>query len=138
MPAADALSPNFAAVGFGDTYFVNNLGSVILSILGFLFLQALTMIFKRFKKKSEYIKSKWETLQPVCFWNLPIRVMLSSYSILVLAAVMKLGLPTWVYPGPKIDTVGAIIGIALTIIFPLATLYLMLRYFQDFEDKQIK
>jgi hypothetical protein len=44
MPPGDPLSANFAAVGFGDMYFVNNLGSVLLSILGFLILQILALI----------------------------------------------------------------------------------------------
>ena len=44
MPPGDPLSANFAAVGFGDMYFVNNLGSVLLSILGFLILQVLALI----------------------------------------------------------------------------------------------
>jgi bifunctional ADP-heptose synthase (sugar kinase/adenylyltransferase) len=36
MPPADPVNANFAAVGFGDSYFINNLGSILLSILGFL------------------------------------------------------------------------------------------------------
>jgi hypothetical protein len=44
MPPGNPLSANFAAVGFGDMYFVNNLGSVLLSIFGFLLLQIVILI----------------------------------------------------------------------------------------------
>jgi hypothetical protein len=38
MPPGEAFNANFAAVGFQDMYFINNLGSVLLSIIGFLLL----------------------------------------------------------------------------------------------------
>jgi hypothetical protein len=59
MPTIPAINPNFSAVGFSDTYFINNLGSIILSIIGFLGLQGLSVICRKFKKKSKYIKEKW-------------------------------------------------------------------------------
>jgi hypothetical protein len=93
MPTLPALNANFAAVGFSDTYFINNLGSILLSIAGFLVLQALAFLAKKLKKKSNYFKSKWIDYQSTCFWHMPIRVILSSYSILSLSALMTLQHP---------------------------------------------
>ena len=132
MPTLPALNPNFAAVGFNDTYFINNLGSILLSILGFLGLQALAMLFKKFKKKSNYFKAQWVNLQPTCFWNMPIRVILSSYSMLSLSALMNLLHPQWKLPGPAIDTLLSYLGLALTVAFPPIVLNLMVRYFEEF------
>ena len=56
MPAVPAFKPNFAAVGFNDTYFISNLGTIVLSIIWFLALQSLVLIFRRFRKKSLYIR----------------------------------------------------------------------------------
>jgi hypothetical protein len=36
MPAVPAFSANFDAVGFNDTYFISNLGSIVLSIVWFI------------------------------------------------------------------------------------------------------
>ena len=44
MPPGDALNANFDAVGFGDMYFVNNMGSLLLSIFGFIALQAIIVV----------------------------------------------------------------------------------------------
>jgi hypothetical protein len=93
MPALPALNANFAAVGFIDTYFINNLGSILLSISGFLVLQALALLAKKLKKKSNYFKSKWIDYRYICFWHMPIRVVLSSYSIISLSALMTLQHP---------------------------------------------
>jgi hypothetical protein len=93
MPTLPALNANFAAVGFNDTYFINNLGSILLSIIGFLSMQGFAMLTKKLKKKSNYFKAKWIDLQPTCFWNMPIRVILSSYSMLSLSALMTLQKP---------------------------------------------
>ena len=57
MPTLPALNANFAAVGFNDTYFINNLGSILLSIIYFLVLQALAIMSKKLKKKSNYLKA---------------------------------------------------------------------------------
>lgn len=57
MPTLPALNANFAAVGFNDTYFINNLGSILLSIIYFLVLQALAIMAKKLKKKSNYLKA---------------------------------------------------------------------------------
>jgi hypothetical protein len=72
MPTLPALNANFAAVGFNDTYFINNMGSVLLSIVGFVFLQGLAIISKKLKKKSNFFKAKWIDYRNVCFWNMPI------------------------------------------------------------------
>lgn len=138
MPKIPAINPNFAAVGFEDTYFINNLGSIVLSILGFLGLQALSVITRRFKKKSPYIKEKWHGIQPTCFWHMPIRVILTSYSILALSALMTIRQPQWKHPGPFIDTVISLIGLIVTIVFPVIVLYLMVTKFQDFNLKNFE
>jgi hypothetical protein len=44
MPPGDALNANFGAVGFGDMYFINNMGSLLISIFGVIALQAI-MVF---------------------------------------------------------------------------------------------
>ena len=129
MPTQPALNANFAAVGFNDTYFINNLGSILISIIGFLGLQALALLAKKLKKKSNYFKAQWINLQPTCFWNMPIRVILSSYSILSLSALMALQKPRWKYPGPIIDTVLSFFGLALSLIFPIWVLYIMFQHF---------
>lgn len=129
MPTLPAHNANFAAVGFNDIYFINNLGSILLSIVWFLGLQALAMLFKKLKKKNNYFKAKWIDLQPVCFWNMPIRVILSSYSILSLSSLMKLQYPQWKLPGPAIDTILSYIGVAVTVFFPPIVIYLMVRNF---------
>jgi len=59
MPTQPALNANFAAVGFNDTYFIKNLGSILLSIIAFLSLQALALFAKKLRKKSNYFKSQW-------------------------------------------------------------------------------
>jgi hypothetical protein len=135
MPTLPALNANFAAVGFNDTYFINNLGSILLSIIYFLVLQALAIMSKKLKKKSNYFKAKWIDYNAICFWSMPIRVILSSYSIMSLSALMTLQNPQWKYIGPIIDTVLSFFGLALTLIFPVTVLYIMIRYFQEFHTK---
>ena len=66
---------------------------------------------------------------------MPIRVILSSYSIMSLSALMTLQNPQWKYIGPIIDTVLSFFGLALTLIFPMIVLYIMIRYFQEFHTK---
>ena len=34
MPTIDPVNQNFNALGFGDTYFINNAGSILLMIIG--------------------------------------------------------------------------------------------------------
>jgi hypothetical protein len=96
------------------------------------------MIAKRFKKKSNFMKSKWISLKPVAFWNMPLRVFLSCYSILSLSALMTIEFPKWDFTGPAIDTFCSILGLAVTAFFPLIVLYIMIRYFPDFELKDFK
>ena len=77
----------------------------------------------------------WE---PTCFWNMPIRVILSSYSILSLSALMTLHSHSWQTFGQKIDTMMGFTGLAVTILFPIAVLYLMIKHFPNFDTKNIK
>jgi len=138
MPKVPALNPNFEAVGFNDTYFINNMGSILLSIVGFLVLQSFAFIAKKLKKKSDYFKSKWIDYHYTCFWHMPIRVILSSYSILSLSAFMNLQNLQWKYAGPIIDTLLSLCGLAITLSFPVFVIIFMLQKFNELDDKKLK
>jgi hypothetical protein len=87
------------------------------------------MILRRFKKKSTYIKYNWGSIDANCFWHMPIRVVLESYSILSLSALITVTHQHWSRPGPILDTLLAFVGLTLVIVFPFIALYLLIRYF---------
>jgi hypothetical protein len=85
-----------------------------------------------------YLKYKMLSWEPTCFWNLPIRVILSSYSILSLSALMTLFSHSWQTFGQKIDTIMGFTGFFVSILFPVSVLYLMIKNFRNFDTMNIK
>ena len=122
MPNINALSDNFAALGFGDTYFINNFGSLLLSLFYIITLQLFTLIHRQLKFARKYLKEKSYKLETLAFWNSPIRIIMEGYSMLSLSTLMSMRNIQWDYFGQKIDTLFAFMSLAIVILFPLLIL----------------
>ena len=57
------MTDNFAALGFGDTYFINNFGSLLLSLFYIITLQLFTVIHTRIKFTKKYFKEKRQKIE---------------------------------------------------------------------------
>ena len=137
MPNIDPFNDNFAALGFGDTYFINNFGSLLFSFFYFIALQMFVLLLRRLRNASLYVKYKRRQLQPQAFWNTPIQVIIESYSMLSLSSLMTVHNPHWDFFGQKIDIIMAYIGVVITILSPVVILYLMIKNFNNFQNRNI-
>ena len=57
---------------------------------------------------------------------------------MTLSSLITLKNPHWGLPGPIIDTLLSYLGFATVIVFPLITFYLMIRYFQELDQRKFK
>ena len=69
---------------------------------------------------------------------MPIRVILSGYAMLSLSSLISLGHHQWNTIGQRIDALASYGGLAITLLFPIIALYIMLKHFKFFDNKQIK
>ena len=93
IPPTEPLTESLDNIGFGDTYFMHNLGCLSLVIIIFLIFQSIIFCFSRkecFGKPCKKIKCLWfvnkhaKSYIPNMFWNVPMQLMIESFIVVIL------------------------------------------------------
>jgi hypothetical protein len=131
----DPLSENFGTVGFGTTYFFNNLGSLTLFLLSFPFQVVIAWVLKKFHSV-KFLLRKGLKMERTMYWNDQIFIIQGSYVILCTCALIQF--TSFEFDngyGPFIMSVGAIVFFVECCVFPFWQFWLCWKNFDKLGER---
>ena len=144
-----AFSENFDALGYSSTFFLYNIGSLILALLAIPILIAVSYVFKIIAICSKTAQRMYFKLKKKIFWGHSLSILFESYSVLAASVVINsthVSKFKLVYNSFQVtfDSVGEIVNSAFFILFalivylaPLAILALLSLKFKQLEQPTV-
>ena len=118
----DPLSDNFGVIGFNSMYFVNNMGTMGLTMAIIPLVYVIRPLLLPFKKQ-RHIAQVRRKLKKDLYWGFPIRVLTESYLIVVICAMINI---RWVHLNSLWKSVNFLSSVAM-ILVSLSLLILVWR-----------
>ena len=129
----------FAEVGFETTWSLYNFGSLAIFLSFFPILVVTDLILRLLRKRSKKARIIQQKISSSIYWNASIRVVIESYVILLLSALINAVTTSemrWDKPGTKFITINTIFFLVLCMSFPfVATAFLYFNFHKTKDQK---
>ena len=135
MEPTAPLNANFEAIGFESLYFIHNLGTLFLTLL----LIPLILVFIALlsatcckncclvQRVGNYLKKNWQ-------WSGTYKVLHANYGMVSICTLIGFGNLEWEGAGQIICSACSFVGLALLILMPIWTVYVLLKH----QDRVLK
>ena len=128
-------------MSFDSTYFLYNMGSLLIAWLSIPVLALVTLYLRCFSycfTKNKRLKRLIRKLENQTFWNYPIRVFNESASIIYMCCLINLQHPTFTTNGDKISTSMAICFLFIATTLPIVFTLIMIKQSGRLDDPTVK
>jgi hypothetical protein len=113
-----SLTPNFESLGFSSIYFLNNLGSIAIAFIFYLVSFLFLMILDRLVWHSGTAAEWQHKLKRSLFHNSLSSLLIESYIILSVCALINLEFTNWTTYGQAIQSALSILVLVVLLLFP--------------------
>jgi len=140
----DPINENFNSSGFSTTLILFNLGSLMLAILSFpaliVYLWATKHCLKNVKNKKckKYFANKQKTLRQTLFWGQPLLTYTEAYAVLSMATLIQFKYMDFTHPSLSFSVVLSIGLLVLVISLPIVVTVILLRNWENLDDKDVR
>ena len=87
---SEAINENFDAVGLNSTFFLYNIGSMIIAILSLPLLYLVILLMKPFRRFSNKINAWHNKLNRYMVWGHPITIIHESYTMILICSLVNI------------------------------------------------
>ena len=84
------MPSNFEELGYETTIFINNLGSMLLFIKGFIIMSFLTLMLGLCVKRFSFVEKIHKWLASFLFYNFILRLILESYLEITISSILNI------------------------------------------------
>ena len=118
LEPSEPFNERFATVGFESIYLLNNLGTLNFAYLIWILAAIVTLILKEFAQEYENVRTVFNKMRKMLFFNTIISIYIESYSLLAVCCLLNLKYISFENYGLTIHSVVSIVVLAAVIILP--------------------
>lgn len=135
---SEALTQSFADLGFESPYVLNNMGSMVLFYLGYLFLILLQKTLEKCKRRSQRVATANRYLKRSLYYNPLITGLYQGYSVIALSVTLGFYKIYWDSYGASIQSTMCICFAVLLVVAPAILFEINVRNFDSLDSEEMQ